>query len=191
MKQISTILFGLTMLLYLWFPFNMIQGAQRILNKGSIYKFKPMPVDPYDAFRGRYVTLRFNEGRIAMDNPRENFERNQEVYVLLEKDEQGFAQLTSISPDLPKGQDYLATTIRNIGKDYVNIRFPNNLTRYYINEKLAPLAEDAYRKLSRENRQEPDSVSIFLEASVYEGQAVIKELYLKGKPVEEYLINEQ
>lgn len=40
-------------------PGYMIFEQNQILTEGTAYKFKTRPIDPYDPFRGRYVTLAF------------------------------------------------------------------------------------------------------------------------------------
>lgn len=42
-------------------PASMIVQRETVLTQGRVYKFKTAPVDPVDAFRGRYVALRFEE----------------------------------------------------------------------------------------------------------------------------------
>ena len=36
-------------------PLSMIIKRESVLKNGGQFKFKTAPVDPYDAFRGRYV----------------------------------------------------------------------------------------------------------------------------------------
>ena len=67
----------------------------------------------------------------------------------------------------------------------VHIALPENMQLYFINEKLAPLAEDVYRQLTARNQQ--DSIKTFLEVRVLDGTPVIEELYLEGQPIVEYL----
>ena len=38
-------------------PLSMIARREFTLRNGRVYKFKTAPVDPYDAFRGRFVAL--------------------------------------------------------------------------------------------------------------------------------------
>jgi len=47
-------------------PATMIWGRERTLAVGSVYKFRTQPVDPYDAFRGRYVSLRIEESHAPL-----------------------------------------------------------------------------------------------------------------------------
>jgi hypothetical protein len=54
-----------------------------------------------------------------------------------------------------------------------------------MDEKLAPLAEIAYRDASRGRPEEA-----YVTVRVLDGTAVLEELYLKGKPVRELVLEE-
>ena len=187
MKQFKNIAFGLTMLVYLWFPFNMIQGVQKVLKEGTVYRFKSIPVDPYDAFRGRYVTLRIGKRVFSVAHAKEKFNRQQTVYLTIKIDENGFADFENVFTKIPEGQDYIKTTVAYVAPNSVTIQLPENMKQYFINEKLAPLAEKTYRELTRNNRTQTDSINVYLDVRVLDGTVVIDELYLKGKPIVEYL----
>ncbi len=45
-------------LLQIYTPVSMIIARESTLKEGVLFRFKTAPVDPYDAFRGRYVALR-------------------------------------------------------------------------------------------------------------------------------------
>lgn len=187
MKQFKNIAFGLTMLIYLWVPFNMIQSVQKVLKEGTVYRFKSIPVDPYDAFRGRYIILNIGSSVISVDQAKEKFNRQQTVYLGIKVDENGFANFENAFAEIPEGQDYVKTTVAHVSPNSITIRFPENMKQYFINEKLAPLAEKTYRELTRNNRTQPDAINAYLDVRILEGTVVIEELYLKGKPIVEYL----
>jgi len=62
----------------------------------------------------------------------------------------------------------------------VQLKLP--IDRYYINEKLAPQAEQAYREHNRRTRQDA-----YVGVRVLKGTAVVEDLYLGDKPIHEYL----
>ena len=174
------------MLIYLWFPINMIHSAQKVLKEGTVYRFKSVPVDPYDAFRGRYITLRVGNNVISVNQAKEKFHRQQNVYVSINVDENNYANFQNIYTERPEAVDYIKTSIAYVAPNSVTIRLPENMQQYFINEKLAPLAERTYRELSRNSSQQ-DSVNVYLDVRVLDGKVAIEELYLKGKPIVEYL----
>jgi uncharacterized membrane-anchored protein len=187
MKLLRNIAFGAVMILYLWFPFSMIADQQRILKEGEIFRFRPQPVDPYDAFRGRHIILSFVEQDIDFPNAQDIFQYNDKIYVSLEKDSLGFVYFSNPSFEKPKEQNYLNVKVWNASEDRVTVFTPENLERYYLNEKLAPQAEEQFQELLRNT--ESDKVNVYLDARVLNGEVLIEELYFEGVPVSEYLKN--
>lgn len=176
------ILFLVLAMVQVSIPVGMILGHERVLQQGEIYRFKTAPVDPYDIFQGRYVSLRFEERSIKT---KLDVKRKQWVYVQMQKDAQGFAQFSKLSVTAPVNGDYLKLQINSIDGDRVHLDIP--FDRYYLNENQAQAAEDAYRRLSRDNEA---TVNAYAQVRVYQGQAVLEELYLKGQPVYDYLLKE-
>ncbi|MBK7870656.1 MAG: GDYXXLXY domain-containing protein [Saprospiraceae bacterium] len=90
MKNNATLrigIFAAVMLLYIWFPFNMIWQTEQVLKNGTVYRFQLQPIDPYDAFRGRYVSLFYGNQEIQVSD---SLHYGQEVYVTLQRDSLGF-----------------------------------------------------------------------------------------------------
>jgi uncharacterized membrane-anchored protein len=187
MKLVRNIAFGAVMILYLWFPFSMIADQQRILKEGEVFRFRPQPVDPYDAFRGRHIILSFVEQDIDFPNAQDVFQYDDKIYVQLERDSLGFTYFTNPAFKKPESQNYLKVTVWNASEKRVAVFTPENLERYYLNEKLAPKAEEQFLELVRS--AEGDEVNVYLDARVLNGEVLIEELYFEGKPVSEYLNN--
>lgn len=69
-------------------PGYMIFEQNQILTEGTAYKFKTRPIDPYDPFRGRYVTLAFDANQDVIPVVEgADIESEQWVYALLDIDE--------------------------------------------------------------------------------------------------------
>ena len=187
MKLVRNIAFGAVMLLYLWFPYSMIADQQRILKNGEVFRFRPQPIDPYDAFRGRYIILRFVDQTIDFSNAQETFQYDDLVYVKLEKDSLGYYNFSNPSLEKPSAQHFIKTRVLYTNKDQVTVDVPENMQQYYLNEKLAPLAEEKFRELTRD--ADEGEVNVYLDARVLEGEVLIEELYFEDKPVAEYLKN--
>ena len=64
-------------------PLSMIFRSERVLSGGQAFKFKTAPVDPVDAFRGRYIALNFDVA--APIEPGRDVRINSEVYAVLAK----------------------------------------------------------------------------------------------------------
>jgi hypothetical protein len=187
MNLLRNIAFGAVMILYLWFPYSMITDQQSILEKGEVFRFRPRPVDPYDAFRGRYIVLRFVDQNIDFPDAKSVFKYDDKIFVSLEKDSLGYVYFSNPSFEKPESQNYLKTKVLNTREYRVTVEIPENLRRYYLNEKLAPLAEEKFQELLRNS--ERDEVNVYLDARVLNGEVLIEELYFEGLPVSEYLKN--
>ncbi|MEM8909580.1 MAG: GDYXXLXY domain-containing protein [Bacteroidota bacterium] len=186
--NLRSIAFFIVMLLYLWMPFSMIREHQNTLSQGQIHLFRTRPVDPYDAFRGRYVALDIAENQVNLQGQDpDRFRAGQTVYVTIGTDPQGYAFYESISTQHPDHSNYLQTTVLSLQEDQVYLNTPENLRRYYLNEKMAPLAEKVYRTLNRQARTVEKTAAAHLEVSVLDGAVIIRELFLEGQTVGAYL----
>ncbi|MFE3848617.1 GDYXXLXY domain-containing protein [Flavobacterium sp. LB3P45] len=45
-------------------PLQMIFNQENIINTGTKFKFQTVPLDPHDAFRGKYITLFVKEEKL-------------------------------------------------------------------------------------------------------------------------------
>lgn len=161
-------------------PVSMILGQERVLREGSQYKFKTAPVDPYDAFRGRYVALSY-ENNFVLIEPTFLFEDGTLVYAMLAVDPDGFARFDRVELRKPVEGDYIESRALSTyeGKLYLNLPFD----RYYMREDLAPQAELAYREHSRAFGARDAYVAV----RVRSGRAVVEELFIDDKPIYDFL----
>lgn len=189
MNPVLKFSFFAVMLIYLWFPYQMISSNELLLEEGLLYKFKSTPVDPYDAFRGRYVALNLDLNPVKNQELAETMRSNDVVYVQIELDSAGYAYLANAFENKPDFENYIKARVAYIQQEELVLRMPENLSRYYMNEKLAPLAEEYYRKLSNQN-QSPGVVDVHLNVRLSNGDAIIEELYFKEQPVGEFIREE-
>ena len=172
-------LFGLALFAQLAVPASMILKRERVLAHGQAFKFRTAPVDPYDAFRGRYVALGFDQRSLAAP-PGHDFARGQTVHAVLVEDADGFATFAGLRRDRPDAEPYLTTKIQYVGGDLVHLRLP--FDRFYMDENEAPAAEQAYRQNSvRSNR------NAYVQVRIEKGFGVIEDLYVDDTPIREYL----
>ena len=172
-------LFGLALFAQLAVPASMILKRERTLAHGQAFKFRTSPVDPYDAFRGRYVALGFDRNSVVAP-PGHDFARGQTVHVRLEEDADGFAKLAEILRDPPDAAPYLTTKIQYVGGNQVHLRLP--FDRFYMDEDAAPAAEQAYWKYSASSNR-----NAYVQIRIEKGFAVLEDLYVDGQPIREYL----
>jgi len=145
----------------LFVPVYMIANKYYILRIGEEFRFKVNPVDPYDAFRGRYVRLR---------SPQDL--RGQGRYGLISVDADGFAFISSVSDSRPASGSYVRSNSRS--------RFSLPIERYYMEERLAPRAE--LLAMRRDPGQEA-----YVTVRVKNGEMIISGLYIDGVAIEDIL----
>lgn len=178
-RSLKLVLFLFVALVQLGVPVSMVVSRERTLSSGEVFRFQVGPVDPYDAFRGRYVALQLRDSTVTLtDNPR--FAMGQKAFVTVEHDKfSDFAYLGKLSATPPEGA-YMEATIAFIQANRAHLTLP--IDRYYMNEKLAPQAEQAYWQRSRQQAND-----VYIDVRIRNGQAVIEELYIAGKPIVQYL----
>ncbi|MBN1268202.1 MAG: GDYXXLXY domain-containing protein [Kiritimatiellae bacterium] len=160
-------------------PASMIVGFERTLRAGALYKFKTAPVDPYDAFRGRYVALAIQESS-APTTGSVSFARNEFVYAVLDVDTNGFARFSGVSLTEPAEGDYIRAKALPAGPHRVRLDLP--FDRFYMKESEAPEAERLYGEHSRRGAQDA-----YVSIRVRSGRAAIEDLYVAGKPILEHM----
>jgi uncharacterized membrane-anchored protein len=163
-------------------PATMILQRERTLRDGHVYKFRTRPVDPYDAFRGRYVQLGFEQDHAPLTG--ENISNGATGYARLETDAEGFAIVRAVTPEPPEQGDFLKVRVIyaawNNKAGEAHFRMP--FDRFYLEETKAPAAERAYREHSRQGGARDAYVIVRVRA----GQGVIENLYVAGQPIAEY-----
>lgn len=179
MKNTRTIFFSLAMILFIAVPLYMIWRYENVHSRGEIFRFKSEPVDPYDAFRGKYINLSFRGfNSILFPDTSKKFSVGQTVYLEVQKDDSGFAYISKTFSEPPSHHHYIETKVSYAYDSDFSVDIP--FDRYYMNEELAPLAEDAYREYAREE-------NVYVDVRVLDGKALIEEVYIRNKPIVKFL----
>ncbi len=84
---------------------SMIVRREVTLSRGELFRFRTAPVDPHDAFRGKYVSVDV-QGAGPFTN-RVEFRRGQRLYGALEVDQSGIASISAIHPAVPTDAPYI------------------------------------------------------------------------------------
>lgn len=174
MKYWRLILFALVALAQLAVPGSLIWKREQTLRRGAVWKFRTAPVDPVDAFRGRYVSLEFDAETHEIVPPA-NAVYGQPVFLILRADPEGFAVIDQVLSTPPPGDDFLKA--RLTGK---TVALP--FDKYWVTERDAPAAEAAYRLQNTRDRR-----NAFVTVRVLQGDAAVDQLYLEGQPLGDYL----
>ncbi len=182
-------------------PGAMIYCHETILKTGEPYLFKTRPVDPYDLFRGRYVSLAFEQDTFDYKGS-EYFDAKDKVYAVLGQDAQGFASIASLTRVKPEDGAYLKVRVawhetsrwvydektkvgENVAVNTVHLLLPFN--RFYMNEKKAPKAEDYYRRVHTEAQEKKTEVNLSAQVRVLKGHGILEKVLAEGKPIQESL----
>ncbi len=170
-------LLGVVAVVQLAVPGWTILQHEEVLREGSEYRFRTAPVDPYDAFRGRYVALGFADTVGPVPDGLE-LQRRMKVFVPLQVDEEGFATLGEATRTRPL-EDHLELRVMWWNAEGVTYELP--FSRFYMEEEAAPEAERVYRENNGEGRP------AYVTVRVKNGRGVLEELYVDDLPILERL----
>lgn len=174
-------LFLVVCLLQITIPTSMIHKRESTLKHGEVFKFKTAPVDPFDAFRGRYMALSFEQSSLRGSWSASEFRRGRTAYAKLTTDEDGYALISDVQFDKPNDQAFLKVRIHWQRGMSLVVNLP--FDRFYMDEFDAPLAEREIIRWGRE-RQVSSSYAII---RVRNGFGVIEDLIVEDKPIRDWL----
>lgn len=181
--RLRLLLFAVVAVVQLAVAGGAIVKSELALRTGEAFRFRIQPVDPVDAFRGRYVAIRFAVDRApAADDL--DVKPGKQVFLPLEIDGDGYAVLGQASVEKPVSGPYLRLRAGGIypdedGNRFVWVSMP--FRRYYMDEDLAPEAERAVWRGRRGQREA--SVSVRVRGGV----GVIEDLYIDDVPIHQWL----
>jgi uncharacterized membrane-anchored protein len=177
MKNLRLAIFILVALAQLAVPAYAVWRRTQTLKNGRVWKFHTAPVDPEDAVRGRYVMLGLKADEVPQA---ERLPPTEKVYAILKEESDGFAVVERLSTTPVTGDNVIKVLPGGWWNNAQHIQFP--FDRYWVNEKLAPEAERAYRANSRQQKQ-----NAYVTVRVRNGDAALEELYIDNQPLKEYL----
>jgi uncharacterized membrane-anchored protein len=163
-------------------PAWLIIEREWTLREGQVFKFKTQPIDPADAFRGRYVWLNLDPNEVKAPNANQ-WSYGQRAYAVLATDTNGFALIKNLEHEKPASETAVKVRVRwpDSRKGVVHIEWPG-LDRYYMTEKKAPAAETAYREHNRRTNQ-----NCHVTVRVLGTRAVLENLYIENQPIQAWL----
>ena len=164
-------------------PVTMIVQREAIVQTGRPYKFRTRPVDPADAFRGRYVGLAFEQDH-APYGSRDELQPDMELFGRVEEAADGFAVVREVTAAPPDHGDYLKVQTHGWYKEHGGVvHFTLPFDRYYLEETQAPQAEQAYLEKNRRNSTNSDTYAV---VRIKDGDAALVDLSVGGKPIQDY-----
>ncbi|MEL6676136.1 MAG: GDYXXLXY domain-containing protein [Bacteroidota bacterium] len=181
--SIKHIFFGLSMLLYIGFPIYLVAKYEALIGEGVVYRFHPEPVDPFDPFRGRYVSINYAEDRMDYPEAEAAWQKGQTVYLVPAQKADGFTEWQEVLYTQPSHSNYLETTVRRVNDEAVFFNLP--FEEYFVNEKAAPQIEQFFR-----DREEAElAANLYAEVFIKDGKAILRDIYFYGETLETYLKN--
>lgn len=173
--------FIIMVLAQIYVPAKMISHNENIINHGQEFKFLTRPIDPTDPLRGKYITLDFAENPIRVTNS-EDWKRGETIYLGINNDAKGFAQVISSSKTKPNNSmDFIeakASYRAGVDGNQIFINYP--FDRYYMEESKAYDAEKIHRESGSNNRK-----TTYAVVAVKDGEAVLKDVMIDGIPIRE------
>lgn len=167
-------------LVQIFVPSQMIREQEDVLKSGNSYRFKTMPIDPTDPFRGKYITLNYEMNSFAIADT--SFVYGDKVRVYIEKDDMGFAKAVGLSKkSLEINKDYVVTRVTGNYKGVVSFELP--FDRFYMEETKAKDAERAYTKVNRDSLKE----NVYAKVYVKEGRSVLQDVIIDGISIQDYV----
>jgi uncharacterized membrane-anchored protein len=191
MKNRYFLIFLVIAFIQLCVPIYLIANREYILRTGTPFLFSTKPIDPYDAFRGRYVSLSFDfedELDKKLKEKYSTYTKNSKeiisktIFVSLANDDSGIARIAEISESKPDHNNYLRIRVTIPAyNDFLHYRL--NFDRFYMDEFDAPAAENVYRKESNKKKA-------YALVYVKNGQTVLADLLIEKIPIRQYLKND-
>lgn len=186
-KKLLFTVFILVALVQLYVPAKMIWARESVIKTGIEYKFKTTPIDPSDPFRGKYITLNYDENTVIVPGG-EDWLAGESIYVSLTTDNLGFAKIKSVSKTKPTGNENfikakVSFSSRN-GSNMLTINYP--FDRYYMEESKAYEAERTYIQSQRDT-----SYVTYALVSIKNGDAVLKDVLINGTSIREIVKENQ
>lgn len=176
-KKTILILFIFVAIVQLAVPISMIYKKESVSKGGEIYKFQTRPIDPYDPFRGKYITLNFDRKPIEVENTKE-WKNGEMAFFTIKKDSLGYAEVFGIHKSKPKNGDFLKMKVNiyhrgTIGK---TISYTLPFDRFYMNEDEALNAEREYEKANRNSHKE----NAYAIVKILDGEHVLEDVIIGG-----------
>ncbi len=163
---------------------GMIIHHDKVLSDGQEHRFLIEPIDPSDPFRGKYLILGFEADDVMVSEP-SDYEDMMDVYGILKRDKNGYTYISSIQDEMPQEEflklsiDYVAS--RNDTLSRVILKFP--FDRFYLSETKALPAEEILQKALNDG----ENVKPYAVVKILEGDAVLEDLVLNGRSINQIL----
>jgi len=143
--------------------FSFILYNQWPLMVGKKVVLVTQPVDPFDLFRGQYMSINYEISRI---NGVEGFGKGDSIYIILKEDKQGIWRKEKVSKSKPQAEYFIKGKIAYTYKGGVRVKY--GIEQFFF-----------------ENHAKLPTRNITVEIGVTNsGRAKLSHLLHNGKPIE-------
>jgi uncharacterized membrane-anchored protein len=160
----------------------MISKYKTVLDKGEIVKMKLAPRDPINPFKGKYLHLTFDERRFKTE--KKEWKRNEDIFLHYHINTDRYLKVDSISSEIFSFENVMKVKVSYFANydNRLEVKYP--FEKYFIEESKALPAEQKIRELLRNKHS-----NVYAEISVLNSIPVLKEVYVDGVPILEFLAN--
>lgn len=189
-KKILLAIFILVAIVQLYVPIKMIFNNEDVLKTGTEFKFRTAPIDPNDPFRGKYISLRFDDNTTIFYT-KEKWTTGEEIYVSIENNEDGFAKIKAISKEKPSNTPNFVKA--KVGYGIFNLQENNRIVidypfnKFFMEETKAYDAEQIYNQTIRERNEKPTYAIVVIK----DGNAVLKDVMIDEISIKEIVKEKQ
>jgi len=178
--------FGLGCVLQWLAPLTQVVRYERVMKHGAVVRMECEAPDPYDLLRGRYLAVRVKQDEIKGVARDQAFSDGQRGFAILESDEAGLVQSVRLVRDRPASGVYVEVTVQYVYPDpndenTASVRVSWPFDRLYLNENLAPTADQWYRDNIRAEKP------ILADLRVLDGRSVLVDLLQDGRSFRQLL----
>ena len=160
-------------------PAWMIVRQEIILTNGTVYRFKTAPVDPYDAFRGRYIALNFESSNVKVQTP-SLWNSGDRAFAAIAVVSLGFAYIQSLSKEQPgDSASYVSVMVQYpLPEDTSRLAVQLPFNKFFVEESKAPQIEKLYNEMRMDS-----SKNTYAEVSIRAGKFALKGVFVDGKSI--------
>lgn len=133
---------------------------------GETHVLATAPVDPFDLFKGQYLILSYEISQVPNTETLSEKAKDEEVYVVLEKDSLGISRPKETSLIKPEGKAFIKGKLKSINSNHIQIEY--GIEQFFFERGAI---------FSMQNL----TVEVKVDRS---GQARISKLLQNGKPLE-------
>ncbi len=177
----AIVVFTLAVLAQWLLPLSGVWQHEQVIARGVPVRIRCAAPDPYDPLRGRYLAVRPEQGRLPKPVGMPN-QGAVPAWATLVEGADGLSRIESLSLDPVSGPTVVRLVASrqrwNREDETVFVEWP--FDRFYLNERLAPDADQLIAKRFRDGKEQPVA-----EIRLLDGRAVLTDVLIDGVSVRE------